>query len=419
MFHNEHPYTTEYNSVFRQFRSLPIPTKMKLVWLLLVTFAIASNLLRVNDKNFKEVVKDSGKFTLVDFYADWCRHCMNLMPTIEKLADIYADVPEVQIVKINGDEDGRKMTTKYDIPGFPYLLMFHGDSQPIEFEGMRDVESISNFVQQVSGIKLGQEDEKEISPLLDPNKVMRIDDENFQTLVLEANYKTIIIFTAPWCRFCKEIKPIWFEIANKIFDSDSDVIRFGEVDLSDEKKERSEKIQKQFGIKLLPTIMLFDPFKVDEDGLRRPVVYNDDRNLEFLVAFINDETGLSRNYEGKLFSNAGRIMSIDEAINSFRGEGGANLLLKIDHLENEFLKHGRDALVDQNVLFYKDDLSMLPFYRKVVNKLINDEKDYFLKEIARLKRILSLEEKNIERSAYDYMQKRLNVLEGIAKMRKF
>ncbi|KAF7999164.1 hypothetical protein HF325_006696 [Metschnikowia pulcherrima] len=124
---------------------------MHLSHILLFVFAAAASLVRVNDKNFKDVVLDSGRFTLVDFYADWCRHCMKLMPTIEELAELYENVPEIQIVKINGDEDGRKMTRKYKVPGFPTLLMFHGDDEPVEFDGMRDLDAISNFVQQVSG----------------------------------------------------------------------------------------------------------------------------------------------------------------------------------------------------------------------------------------------------------------------------
>lgn len=392
---------------------------MKLSSIILIIATATAELVRVNDKNFKEVVRDSGKFTLVDFYADWCRHCMNLMPTIEQLGDLYSDVPDVQIVKINGDEDGRKMSTKYDIPGFPHLLLFHGEDQPIEFQGRRDLESISNFIQQASGLRLGQKEEEHAEPIPETSRVMNLNDENFKELVLDAPYKTIVIFSAPWCRFCKDVKPIWLKIANEIYASDGDVIRFGEVDLSDENESKCQKIKAQFGVKTLPTIMLFDPERLDADGLKRPVVYNDDRNLEYIITFINDETGLSRNYEGKLFNNAGRIMSIDEAIRTFEEKKGEEILNQIEELEKQFLEHGRDLLVQKDVLFFKDDCSMLPYYRKVVKKLISGDKEYFVKEISRLKRILSKEEENLEKTALDYMQKRLNVLEGVSNLRGF
>lgn len=391
---------------------------MKLFWFSLLLSAAASTLVRVNDKNFDSVVKKPGKFTLVDFYADWCRHCMNLMPTIEKLADIYAGIPEVQIVKINGDEDGKKMTMKYDIPGFPTLLLFHGDDKPIEFNGMRDTDSISNFIQQASGLRLNGAEEKSEGDgehASEPNQVMSLNDDNFREKVLDADYKTFVIFTALWCRYCKEVKPIWQQIANKIFDSDDD-IRFGEVDLTDGKNSNAEMIKGQFGVHSLPCIMLFDPFRVDKDGLKRPIVYNDDLTLESLITFVNDETGLSRDYEGKLFANAGRIMSIDAAIESCDGE---TILTLIEGLEMQFMEHGRDHLVDETILFFKDDMSMTPYYKKVVNKIIAGDKEFFVRESSRLKGLISLEEKNMERSAYDYMQKRLNILEAVTKMRKY
>lgn len=48
---------------------------------------------------------------------------------------ILADVPAVQIVKIIGDNDGKKM--KYDISGFPTLLLLHDEDETVEFNGTR------------------------------------------------------------------------------------------------------------------------------------------------------------------------------------------------------------------------------------------------------------------------------------------
>lgn len=388
---------------------------MRISWLFLLVFTIASELVRVNDKNFNQVVKGSGKFTLVDFYADWCRHCMKLMPTIEKLAETFADTPDIQIVKINGDADGRKMTNKYDIPGFPTLLLFHGDDEPIEFDGMRDHDSIRNFIQKISGAKSRQQNTEDFIPV-SSNEVLEIDDHNFQDLILDAKYKTMLIFTAPWCRFCKEVKPLWSKLANEIYESDQDIVRFAELEYSDEKKSATQKIKAQFNVRLLPTILFFNPFKVDDDGLKRPVQYDDERNLESLLAFVNDETGLSRKEDGKLFSNAGRIMSIDEAIET--SERYENVLAKLEKLENLNAERGRDALVDQNILFFKDDVSMIPYYMKVVKKLRDGDEQYIVNEAVRLEMLISLEEKNMERSAFDYMQKRLNVLTGIIETKK-
>ncbi|KAK7687550.1 hypothetical protein QCA50_009437 [Cerrena zonata] len=121
--------------------------KFYILILLLIGIASAGNVVQVNDKNFKLEVVESGKYCLVEFYADWCRHCTKLSPIYEELADLYAGVEEVSVMKINGDKDGKRMVKKYDIPGFPMIRMFHGE-EVIDYEGSRDLESLSNFIQQ-------------------------------------------------------------------------------------------------------------------------------------------------------------------------------------------------------------------------------------------------------------------------------
>lgn len=38
-------------------------------------------------KNFKELVTDSGRDALVEFYAPWCGHCQKLTPIWDELGE--------------------------------------------------------------------------------------------------------------------------------------------------------------------------------------------------------------------------------------------------------------------------------------------------------------------------------------------
>ena len=123
----------------------------------LISLALAyspSNVIQANDKNFQQIVTASGKFTFVDFYADWCRHCKKLSPVVDQLLTLFADYPQIQVVKINGDKDGKKMSKKYVEIGYPTLLMFDDQGKHVEFDGIRDIEAFSNFIQQFSGVRL-------------------------------------------------------------------------------------------------------------------------------------------------------------------------------------------------------------------------------------------------------------------------
>ena len=60
---------------------------------------------------------------LIDFWADWCRPCHMLTPTVEEVAREHAG--KVKVVKLNID-DNMNVPGKFNIRGIPTLLVFKG-----------------------------------------------------------------------------------------------------------------------------------------------------------------------------------------------------------------------------------------------------------------------------------------------------
>ena len=86
---------------------------------------MADNIQAVTDANFQADVIEASKTqpVMVDFWADWCRPCHMLSPTVEEIAREHAG--KVKVVKLNVDEN-MNAAGKFNIRGIPTLLVFKG-----------------------------------------------------------------------------------------------------------------------------------------------------------------------------------------------------------------------------------------------------------------------------------------------------
>jgi len=60
---------------------------------------------------------------MVDFWAEWCRPCHMLAPTVDEIAAQYAG--KLKVYKMNVDENPTT-PMKFNIRGIPTLLIFKG-----------------------------------------------------------------------------------------------------------------------------------------------------------------------------------------------------------------------------------------------------------------------------------------------------
>lgn len=71
------------------------------------------------DANFKSVVLDSDKLTVVDFWAEWCGPCRAIGPVIEALSQEYEG--KVNVGKLNVDVNPQ-VSMDYGITSIPAIL---------------------------------------------------------------------------------------------------------------------------------------------------------------------------------------------------------------------------------------------------------------------------------------------------------
>ncbi|KAF4927214.1 Protein disulfide-isomerase erp38 [Colletotrichum viniferum] len=107
--------------------------------------------------------------------------------------------------------------------------------------------------------------------------VLDLIPSNFDDVVLKSGKPTLVEFFAPWCGHCKNLAPVYEELASS-FESNKDV-QIAKVDADAERD-----LGKRFGIQGFPTLKWFDG-KSD-----KPTDYNGGRDLESLSNFITEKT---------------------------------------------------------------------------------------------------------------------------------
>jgi len=312
--------------------------------------AAASAVIDLTPSNFDDIVLNSGKPALVEFFAPWCGHCKNLAPVYEELAGTYEFAKDkVVIAKVDADQH-KSLGKDYGVTGFPTLKWFDGKSKtPSDYSSGRDLESLQGFIADKTGIN--PKSKKSL-----PSAVEYLTDSTFNSSIGAAR-DALVAFTTPWCGHCKNLAPTWEKLASA-FASEAGVL-IAKVDCD---APNAKATAEQAGVKSYPTINFYPK------GSTEAVPYTGGRSEDALVDFINQKAGTFRLADGSLNNLAGVIPSLDETVAALKSGGDAAY---------SALYTAAGALQDKYAEYYTK-----------VGKKVEANADYASKELARLQGIV-------------------------------
>lgn len=98
-------------------------------------------------KSFDDLVINSNKDVLVEFYAPWCGHCKQLAPIYDAVAKKLSHNHNIVIAKIDSTANE---VPGVNIRGFPTIKFYQNGkkSTPLDFEGDRTEEGILKYLKE-------------------------------------------------------------------------------------------------------------------------------------------------------------------------------------------------------------------------------------------------------------------------------
>lgn len=218
-------------------------------------------------------------------------------PAIILFTDDY-DIPEVKDFKEVAKEFkgliyfglskiqsgfGERLSAIADVGRGPAVRIISANPQGVEKYIVNDTtkHGIAQGIEDFRAGRLPPFYKSELQPAPQTGAVKNLIGNNFYGEVINNDKFVLVEGYAPWCGHCKNLEPIYEELASKLSHNKDIVIA---------KMDATKNEFPGFNVRGYPTIMLYKP-----GSKNAPIYYNGERTVELLTQFLEEHVGRKLN----------------------------------------------------------------------------------------------------------------------------
>ena len=235
----------------------------------------------LDGSSWATVLQNPG-FTFVKFFAPWCGHCREMQHDWEDVAEHFKEnpVPGVSLTVAEVDctagmDGSMSICMQESVHGYPTVRLYKDGDLVEEYHFARTFDRMKEFI------------EEKLFDLssVEPNSigVYNLDDLSFQKFLdSQGSSATLVFYHVSWCGHCKELRPVWDDLAIDFLMEESEDIKFAEVNCMEALDVCTEE-----GVEGFPQIYMY------KDGVMEDI-FQGDRTVEELTNFVWETVDPSR-----------------------------------------------------------------------------------------------------------------------------